>query len=501
VSALLELDRVTKRFGGVVAVDELSFAVAEGDVLGVIGPNGAGKTTLLSLVSGAQRPSHGQIVFDGRHRLERLRPHAVARLGIARAHQVPRPFHGMTVRQNVMVAAQASGRHAREHAAWVAEVCRLCGVTDVDRQVESLRLLELKRLGVARALALDPKLLLLDEVAAGLVGDEVSEIVELIRSVRERGVTVILVEHVQALIQQLAGHVIVLDWGRKVAEGAPAAVATDPEVIRIYLGDGGGHQPTRHVRNEPAAAGTAALLAVDDLTVEYGKARALRGVSIEVAAGELVAVVGANGAGKTSLALAIAGMVRAAGGTIRLAGDDITGASAHARARAGIALCHEGRQLFGELTVEENLRLPTDYVRRPGPALEERLERVYELFPALRERAHSSAAELSGGQQQMVAIGRALMPQPRLVIFDELSLGLAPKVIDEIFAVIPQILAWGVAVVLIEQNVHRSLAIADRAYVIERGEVVLSGPADELEDVQQAYFGARTSTLTTGGDG
>jgi branched-chain amino acid transport system ATP-binding protein len=140
-------------------------------------------------------------------------------------------------------------------------------------------------------------------------------------------------------------------------------------------------------------------------------------------------------------------------------------------------------------------------VRRPGPALEERLERVYELFPALRERAGSPAAELSGGQQQMVAIGRALMPQPRLVIFDELSLGLAPKVIDEVFAVIPQIVEWGVAVVLIEQNVHRSLEIADRAYVIERGEVVLSGRADELEDVQQAYFGARTSTLTTGGDG
>jgi branched-chain amino acid transport system ATP-binding protein len=502
VSALLELDGVTKRFGGVVAVDELSLAVTDGDVLGVIGPNGAGKTTLLSLISAAQRPSRGRIVFDGRHRLERLRPHTVARLGIARAHQVPRPFHGMTVRQNVTVAAQASGRHAREQAAWVAEVCRLCGVTDVERQVESLRLLELKRLGVARALALDPKLLLLDEVAAGLVGDEVSEIVELIRSVRERGVTVILVEHVQALIQELAGHVIVLDWGRKVAEGAPTAVASNPEVIRIYLGDGGGQQPARRV-GKPAAEGRAAgaLLAVDDLTVEYGKARALRGVSIEVAEGELVAVVGANGAGKTSLALAIAGMVRSAGGTIRFAGEDITGDSAHARARAGIALCHEGRQLFGALTVEENLRLPTDYVRRSGPALEQRLERVYDLFPALRERAGSPAAELSGGQQQMVAIGRALMPQPRLAIFDELSLGLAPKVIDEIFTVIPQILEWGVAVVLIEQNVHRSLEIADRAYVIERGEVVLCGRADELEDVQQAYFGARTSTLTTGGDG
>jgi branched-chain amino acid transport system ATP-binding protein len=500
VSALLELHGVTKRFGGVVAVDEVSFAVDEGDVLGVIGPNGAGKTTLLSLVSGAQRPSRGEIVFDGSHRIDRLRAHAVARLGVARAHQVPRPFHGMTVRQNVMVAAQASGKHARKHAAWAAEVCRLCGVRDVDRPVDSLRLMELKRLGVARALALEPKLLLLDEVAAGLVGDEVVETVELIRSAHERGVTVVLVEHVQALIQQLARHVIVLDWGRKVAEGTPSAIATDPDVIRIYLGDGG--TTTAHpARVGRATAEAAPLLTVDELTVAYGKARALRGVSIAVGKGELVAVVGANGAGKTSLALAIAGMVRPASGAVRFDDRDITGASAHARARAGIALCHEGRQLFTELTVEENLRLPTDYVRRPGPALEERLERIYELFPALRERAGSPAGELSGGQQQMVAIGRALMPQPRLVIFDELSLGLAPKVIDEIFAVIPQILEWGVAVMLIEQNVHRSLEIADRAYVIERGQVVLSGRAEELEDVEQAYFGARSSTLTTGGDG
>ncbi|MEN3283331.1 MAG: branched-chain amino acid transport system ATP-binding protein [Solirubrobacteraceae bacterium] len=503
MSALLRLDGVTKRFGGVVAVDEISFAVSEGDVLGVIGPNGAGKTTLLSLISGAQRPSRGQIVFDGGHRIDRLRPHAVARLGVARAHQVPRPFHGMTVRQNVMVAAQASGSHARKHAAWAAELCSACDIADVDRPVESLRLMELKRLGVARALALEPKLLLLDEVAAGLVGDEVTEIVELIRSVHERGVTVILVEHVQALIQELAGQVIVLDWGRKVAEGTPAAIAADREVIRVYLGDGGSRPPARSVRSGRVDKGKAArpLLAVDDLAVEYGKARALRGVGIEVAEGELVAVVGANGAGKTSLALAIAGMVRAAAGTIHFAGEDITRDAAHARARAGIALCHEGRQLFNELTVEENLRLPTDHVRRPGPTLEQRLERVYELFPVLRDRAGSPAGELSGGQQQMVAIGRALMPEPRLVIFDELSLGLAPKVIDEIFEVIPQIVDWGVAVMLIEQNVHRSLEIADRAYVIERGEVVLSGRPEDLDDVQQAYFGARASTLTTGGDG
>jgi branched-chain amino acid transport system ATP-binding protein len=501
VSAALELDRVTKRFGGLVAVDDVSLTVPEGAVVGVIGPNGAGKTTLLSMISGTQRPSSGAILFAGRHRVDRLRTHAVARLGIARAHQVPRPFHGMTVRQNVMVAAQASGRPPRRESAWAAEVCRLCGIPNPDRRVETLPLIEVKRLGVARAFALEPRLLLLDEVAAGLVGEEIAQINGLIRSIRERGVTILLVEHVQAVIQELAEHVIVLDWGRKVAEGTPAAVAADPDVIRIYLGDSNrsGSEPTRR-RNGKSSPSVQPLLEVSDLVVDYGKARALHGVSLAVGEGELVAVVGANGAGKSSLARAIAGMVHVAGGSIRFAGQEITHDAAHARARAGIALCHEGRQLFGDLTVEENLRLPTDYIRLPGPSVERRLERVYGLFPVLPQRKSTPAARLSGGQQQMVAIGRALMAQPRLVIFDELSLGLAPKIVEEIFETIPQILEWGVAVVLIEQNVHRSLEIADRAYVLERGEVVLSGRSEELGAVEEAYFGSRRPNVTTEGD-
>jgi len=500
MAPLLELNGVTKRYAGVVAVDDLAFAVPEGEVLGVIGPNGAGKSTLLSLVAGAQRPTSGSILFAGRHRIDRLRTHAVARLGIARAHQVPRPFHGMTVRQNVLVAAQASGRSARGQAALAEDVCRLCGIPEPDRPVESLRLLELKRLGVARALALEPRLLLLDEVAAGLVGDEVTEVVDLVRAVHARGVTVILVEHVQSVIQQLAQRVLVLDWGRRLAEGTPAQVAADPQVARVYLGDdAGAAAPALRGRLARADAAPAApVLEVEDLTVDYGKARALHGVGLTVREGELVAVVGANGAGKTSLALAIAGMVRATSGAIRLGGDDVTRTSAHARARAGVALCHEGRQLFTELTVEENLLLPTDHVHRPGPPVAERLERVYELFPILRDRRAAPAGALSGGQQQMVAIGRALMPQPRLVIFDELSLGLAPRVVDEIFAVIPRVLDWGAAVLLIEQNVHRSLEVCDRAYVMERGRVAMSGRADELDDVQDAYFGGRA--LTTGGE-
>jgi ABC-type branched-subunit amino acid transport system ATPase component len=256
------------------------------------------------------------------------------------------------------------------------------------------------------------------------------------------------------------------------------------------------------------------LLEVDELVVQYGPAVAVDRVSLDLDEGERVALIGPNGAGKSSLLNAVCGIVKPAAGTVRIRAQDVTAHSPGEIVRLGISQVPEGRQVFPSLPVESNLLLgaygrdfrfepilaTVRYLRRRGE-IQQRLERVYGLLPKLHELKDRPAGQTSGGEQQMVAIGRALMPQPRLVIFDELSLGLAPKVIDEIFAVIPQILEWGVAVVLIEQNVHRSLEIADRAYVIERGEVVLSGRADELEDVQQAYFGARTSTLTTGGDG
>jgi branched-chain amino acid transport system ATP-binding protein len=239
------------------------------------------------------------------------------------------------------------------------------------------------------------------------------------------------------------------------------------------------------------------LLDVRALDAFYGDFQALFGVSLRVAPGEVVAVIGANGAGKSTLLNCIAGAIRSRRDAILFDGEQIGHQAAHAVVGRGIALVPEGRRLFASLSVEENL-LIGGQVGREGPW---NLARIYDLFPVLAERRQVPSTSLSGGQQQMVAIGRALMPEPRLVIFDELSLGLAPKVIDEIFEVIPQILDWGVAVMLIEQNVHRSLEIADRAYVIERGEVVLSGRPEDLDDVQQAYFGARASTLTTGGDG
>jgi branched-chain amino acid transport system ATP-binding protein len=495
----LVVDDVTKRFGGVEAVSHVSFNLAEGEVLGVIGPNGAGKSTLLSLISGGQRPNSGHISFAGQ-RIDRMPTHAVARLGIGRAHQIPRPFGRMTVLDNVRVAAHSvsAGQKGLERDTSARDVLEVCGLTrHVQRPAGSLALLDLKRLEIARALALQPRLLLLDEVAAGLVGPEIDTVVELIRRVRVRGTTIIVVEHVQTLIQQLAEHVIVLDWGRKIAEGTPREVARDAKVVEVYLGtqDAGpaAQRPTASARTEVQP-----VLKAEGLCVDYGKLRALRSVDVEVRPGEVVAVLGANGAGKSTLALALAGLVRPSNGRIVLDEVNVTQQPAHLRARSGIALCHEGRRLFATMTVAENLSLGA---ARGGPGVRpvaERLERVYQLFPEVSERRLARAGQLSGGQQQMVAIARALVAEPRVIIFDELSLGLAPVVIDRIYPALEQVRDWGIGVVLIEQNVHRALAVADRAYLIERGEISFSGTPEQLEQrglLHTAYLGQGHHTL------
>jgi branched-chain amino acid transport system ATP-binding protein len=502
---LLVLRHVSKHFGGVAALNDVSFEVQQGDILGIIGPNGAGKSTLLSLISGIQRLSAGEILFD-HHRLDKLSPHAVARLGIGRAHQIPRPFGHMTVHQNVLVPTHSHNRVGGEVDLHARKILEVCGLQHRAQQLAStLTLLDLKRLEVARALALQPRLLLLDEVAAGLVGHEIEEITQLIASVQASGVTILLVEHVQALIQQLAKRVIVLDWGRKIAEGTPEQIAANPEVMAVYYGTGKPEAPAKRQvavashdgHNQPASE---VLLRLEQVSVDYGKFRALRKVDFEVCRGEIVAVLGANGAGKTTLTRTISGLVPTSGGKIVFKETEITKEAAHRRARRGIAICHEGRRLFKELTVRENIELGAMYVPRTTPPLAERFERIYDLFPILKERASSLAGRLSGGQQQMVAIARALVSGPSLLLLDELSLGLAPQIIDQLFAAFDHILRWGVSIVLIEQHIHRSLAVADRVYLLERGHISFSGTPTELqqhEALHQAYFGDAVHRLVS----
>jgi branched-chain amino acid transport system ATP-binding protein len=229
------------------------------------------------------------------------------------------------------------------------------------------------------------------------------------------------------------------------------------------------------------------LLSVRALDAHYGDFQALFGVSLDVACGQAVAVIGANGAGKSTLLKSIAGLMRARPDAIRFNGSSIGGLAAHAVARSGIALVPEGRRLFPSLTVEENL-LIGGQGGRPGPWT---LSRIYELFPVLAERRHMPATALSGGQQQMAAIGRALMSNPTLLLCDEVSLGLAPIVVREIYARLPALLAEGLSLVIVEQDIVQALKAASHVYCLQEGRVALSGAAAGLtrEAISAAYFG------------
>jgi branched-chain amino acid transport system ATP-binding protein len=230
-----------------------------------------------------------------------------------------------------------------------------------------------------------------------------------------------------------------------------------------------------------------ALLEVDALDAGYGDFQALFGVSIDVAEGETVAIIGANGAGKTTLLQAVMGQVRVTGGHIRYAGNDLAGVPTHRRVERGLALVPEGRRLFPSLTVEENL-LVGAHRGRPGTWT---VRKVVEVFPLLERLLRRSAAKLSGGEQQAVAIGRALMTNPDLVLLDEVSLGLAPVVVRSLYGALPSIISTGTTVVLVEQDITLALDVADRAYCLLEGRVSLAGPPADLsrEAITTAYFG------------
>jgi branched-chain amino acid transport system ATP-binding protein len=233
------------------------------------------------------------------------------------------------------------------------------------------------------------------------------------------------------------------------------------------------------------------LLEVSEIHTHYGSIEALRGVSLTVGEGEVVTMIGSNGAGKSTTLRSISGLTPASAGTIRFGGNDITRIPAHEVVGHGIALAPEGRHCFPRMTVRENLDLGA--FRRKGPEVKEDLERVFTLFPRLRERDRQKAGTMSGGEQQMLAIGRALMARPKLLMLDEPSMGLAPILVQRIYQTIEEINRQGVAILLVEQNANYALDAAKRGYVLETGRIALSGESAKLRDdpeVQKAYLGA-----------
>lgn len=234
-----------------------------------------------------------------------------------------------------------------------------------------------------------------------------------------------------------------------------------------------------------------AMLAINDLSVCYGVIQAIKGISFEVNEGEVIALIGANGAGKTTILHTVTGLVAAKGGSIKFQDQELTKIPAHKIVEMGMAHVPEGRRIFSQLTVYENLKLGA-FTRKDKGGIEDSLETVYRSFPRLKERRNQVAGTLSGGEQQMLAMGRALMSRPKIILMDEPSMGLSPILVSEIFDIIKSISEGGTTVLLVEQNAKKALSIANRAYVLETGRIVLSGNASDLindESVKKAYLG------------
>jgi branched-chain amino acid transport system ATP-binding protein len=318
----------------------------------------------------------------------------------------------------------------------------------------------------------------------------------------------VLVEHDVEIVFGLSERVYVLDFGIIIAAGTPAEVQQDPAVRAAYLGDaspatGESASSTARVAatsaagdgNRPPAPAPRAggdILSVSDLCLKYADATALHGVSFTVAPQSVTALLGVNGAGKSSVARAISGLVRAQSGLIRFDGEDITHAPADQIRRLGIAYLPEGRGVFRSLTVEENLRVALRGV--PKGDRTTAIDSAIDLFPVLGRRRRQTAGTLSGGEQQMLSLARVLTRRPRLLIADEISLGLAPLVVEEVFEGLKHVIELGVSVILIEQFVHRALAIADQCFVLRRGRVVWSGtPAEGGSELVEHYLGGPDS--------
>ena len=478
---MLEVTGLTKRFGGLVAVRDMHLSIRPGEIVGLIGPNGSGKSTVMKLVMGILRPNAGRVVVDGVD-VAGWPSHRVARHGVGLVFQHSRPLHRQTVGENITLALLpdsllrlAADPDVDRRARAIAERVGLAAV--FDRRPATLPFADLRRLELAKAIARDPKVVLVDEPFAGLTAGEVADFSALIASFRADNKAVLLVDHNVKGVAALVDRALAMYLGAFVAEGTAAQVMADPTVRSVYLG--GAIQASAR---RDAASGRARqrLLEVEDLSVFYGKAQALERVSLRVDDGEFVSVVGLNGAGKTTLFNAISGLVPYTG-TVSFGGEALAGRSAARIARGGIVQCPETRELFNTMSVRENLDLGGAHLTKAERGSQ--LDWLLDLFPILRSRAGQAAGKLSGGEQQMLAIARALMMKPRLLVLDEPTLGLAPVILEQLSRALEVMrTTTPITVLLGEQNVTFALPHADRVYVLEHARVVWEGPSARFAD-------------------
>ncbi|MEO6022989.1 MAG: branched-chain amino acid ABC transporter ATP-binding protein/permease [Burkholderiales bacterium] len=480
---ILEATSLSKSFDDFKAVDQVSMAIQHGRLQALIGPNGAGKTTCFNLLSGAYPPDAGELIFRGAA-ITGASAHQMAGKGIARSFQITNLFPGLTVLENLRLGLQASdaarfnlwrnAHHLRNVNDELRALLKFLGLEGMEAaKIEYLSYGGQRLLEIGLALAAKPRLLLLDEPLAGLAAAERERIVGLIKQLTAH-MGVLLVEHDIDRVFELSDHITVMYNGAVLKTGDSKAVRHDAKVQEVYLGSG---RKAMMARRSDAVAGEV-LLRLEGVNTYYGESHILHDVSLDIRANQVTALLGRNGAGKSSTFKTIMGIVPPRRGSVTFAGQVISAKSPEAIAREGIGYVPQGRRLFPGLTVAENLRLG-GLTRRKGVGAHWDHDKIFSYFPRIRDKLNTKAEVLSGGEQQMVAIARALSGNVKLLLLDEPFEGLAPSVVEEVFRSLDQ-LRKEMTTLVIEHDLDLVLALADHAYVLDRGRVSYSGLAEPL---------------------
>ena len=485
--AALETKGLVKRFGALQATDNVSFRLEQGARHALIGPNGAGKTTFINLLTGVIQPSGGQIFLEGAD-ITRLAPELRVQRGLARTFQINQLFPGMTPLETLALAVSERMRGGNDwwrvigsKSAVIEEVVTLAqrfGLMDVlGERTSNLPYGKQRLLEIAVAFACRPRVLLLDEPAAGVPEAERHELLATVAALPLE-VSVLLIEHDMDLVFSLP-------IASRFSSTAPCS---RKGACRRW------RRIRRCARSISERASMRELLALRQVSAGYGDALVISNIDLHLSEGESLAVLGRNGTGKTTLLNTIIGVTRHRGGIIELGGRDLTPMRPHRRAGAGLGWVPQERNIFKSLTVEENLTA----VARPGAWT---VERIYEMFPRLKERRSNLGNQLSGGEQQMLAIARALVLNPKVLLLDEPTEGLAPIIVEELLRLLHRLFREEhLTGIIVEQHAHKILNITDQAIILERGAIVHSTASQQLiadPTMLDRYLGVTKAGLKT----
>jgi branched-chain amino acid transport system ATP-binding protein/branched-chain amino acid transport system permease protein len=483
---VLVAEGLVKRFGGIHAVDGVALAVNDRTLHALIGPNGAGKTTAFNLVSGLFPPDSGTITLDGRS-IAGLKPENITAAGVGRSFQITNLFSGLSAQENLRLAVQA--RSAKRFAVWsstesladvtadTAELIAFLGLSGIEQaEAASLSYGGQRLLDMGVALATRPRILLLDEPLAGLAVAERERIAALVKMLSAE-IPVLFVEHDIDRVFRIADRVTVMNEGKVLVDGSVEDARGDAKVREVYIGSGAA---ALAAKPRASAAEATPLLVVDKIDAFYGKSHILNAVSLDVREHEIVALLGRNGAGKSTLLKTLIGIAAPENGGIKLAGRETARLPSAEIARRGIGYVPQGRGLFAGMTVADNLALGR-LKRLTGAGTHWDDDRILEFFPRLAERWRTPADYLSGGEQQMVAVARALAGDVRVLLLDEPFEGLSPAVTEELFEAFDR-MRHEIAMLVVDHHLDLALALSDRTVVLERGAVSWAGASQMLKD-------------------